>query len=334
MKLIDTVKLANRRLVMPLMGYPGIQLNHTSIKQNEFNWGVHFWSVSTLVRVFKPDGVFFFMDLSVEASSLGLPVRFPLFESPTVEHHMVQELNDLNQFLSCDPLRDGRVVSYIETMKLMKTGLPGNVMKGAYVTGPFTLAGLMMGANDIAMKTIMDEQLVTGVLEMATSTIIRYARALEEAGADTVAVLEPTAVMLSPEAFKRFSADFISRIVDELKIPTILHICGQADHLIPNMVETGAQGLSLDSDVDVETALPKLPEDVVFIGNVDPVLTVRNETPEKIRKAVHETLDKAEGYPNFILSTGCDLPADTPLKNIHAFMDAANEWNHQHYDFD
>ena len=25
-------------------------------------------------------------------------------------------------------------------------------------------------------------------------------------------------------------------------------------------------------------------------------------------------------YPNFILSTACDLPAETPLENIHALM--------------
>ena len=29
----------NRPLVIPLMGYPGIQLTHSTIKQNEFNSG-------------------------------------------------------------------------------------------------------------------------------------------------------------------------------------------------------------------------------------------------------------------------------------------------------
>jgi uroporphyrinogen decarboxylase len=334
MNLIDKVKRARRRLVVPLMGYPGIQLTHTSIKQNEFNWGVHFWTLSTLVRAFEPDGIFFFMDLSVEASSLGLPVRFPLFESPSVEQHLVQNLEDLNQFLSCDPLRDGRVVSYIETMRLMKEGLPSGVLKGAYVTGPFTLAGLMMGANDIAMKTLLDESLVTGVLETATATVTRYARALQEAGADTIAILEPTAVMLSPELFERFAAGFISRIIDTLTVPSILHICGEADHLIPTMCKTGAQGLSLDSDINLKETMPRIPNDIVVMGNLDPVLTIRDGNPNDIRNEVHKTLDDVEAYPNFILSSGCDIPADTPLKNIHAFMDAAKEWNHQHYDID
>jgi uroporphyrinogen-III decarboxylase len=30
-------------------------------------------------------------------------------------------------------------------------------------------------------------------------------------------------------------------------------------------------------------------------------------------------------YPNFILSTGCDVPAEAPFENIQAFMSAAGQ---------
>ena len=332
MDLIKSVKQAEKRLVIPLMGYPGIQITQTSLEQNEFNWGVQFWTLSTLQKIFNPDGMFFFMDLALEANALGLPVKYPLFESPTVEEHLVKELDDLNQFLACDPLKDGRIVSFVETMRLMKQGLPANTMKGAYVTGPYTLGGLMAGAADLAMLTVTDKSLVLGILETATSTIIRYAKALEEAGADVIAVLEPSAVMLSPESFSRFSAHFVQRIVDALSVPVVLHICGDSTHLIPGMCGTGVQGLSLDAAVSPVKGLDMMPEDIVFIGNVDPVSVMRNGTPPEIRQSVHNLLESVRDRDNFILSTGCDLPADTPLKNIHAFMDAAQEWNHQHYD--
>ncbi|NIA29991.1 MAG: hypothetical protein GWP06_08790, partial [Actinobacteria bacterium] len=47
----------------PLMGYPGIQLTHSTIKQNEFNWGLQFWTISELAKKYKPDGVFFMLDM-------------------------------------------------------------------------------------------------------------------------------------------------------------------------------------------------------------------------------------------------------------------------------
>jgi uroporphyrinogen decarboxylase len=32
-------------------------------------------------------------------------------------------------------------------------------------------------------------------------------------------------------------------------------------------------------------------------------------------------MKRMDPYPNFILSTGCDLPQETPLENIRAFME-------------
>lgn len=33
-------------------------------------------------------------------------------------------------------------------------------------------------------------------------------------------------------------------------------------------------------------------------------------------------IEAMRAYPNFVLSTGCDLPPETPLANIQAFMEA------------
>ena len=41
---------------------------------------------------------------------------------------------------------------------------------------------------------------------------------------------------------------------------------------------------------------------------------------------VQALLEKMKGYDNFIPSSGCDLPARTPLENIQAFFDAVREW--------
>jgi len=161
-KLIDIVKGRGRRMVIPLMGFPGVQLNGSTLKQNTFNWGTQFSTVFALERRFRPDAVFFFMDLSVEASALGLPVRFPLDDSPTVERHMIRSVADLGQVTSSDVLTDGRVAVYIETMRLMSRYLDS--IKGAYITGPFTLAGLLLGASEAAMATVTDPELMTAVL--------------------------------------------------------------------------------------------------------------------------------------------------------------------------
>ncbi|MDZ7262884.1 MAG: uroporphyrinogen decarboxylase family protein [candidate division KSB1 bacterium] len=324
MHLKNLANTLNRPLVIPLMGYPGIQLTHSTIKQNEFNWGLHFWTIHELAQRFQPDAIFFMMDLAVEANALGLPVRFPLDESPTVEYPLVKQLTDLYQFLSLDPLKDGRVMAFIETMKLMKQVI--DIPKGAYVIGPFTLAGLLMGANEVALATILEPGLVIGVLEFCTSVINRYAQALVAAGADIVAILEPTAVMLSPDAFWKFSGQFIKRIIEQIPVIPVLHICGNTTHLIPSMVQTGAQGLSLDAMVNFPKVIQTVPETVFLIGNIDPVRVMLRGTPQQVREETSRLLEQMRPYPNFILSTGCDLPPETPLENIEAFMEVGKNW--------
>jgi len=324
MTLRELSRTVDRPLVVPLMGYPGVQLTKSSIKQNGFNWGLHFWTIYELVKKFEPDAIFFMMDLSVEANALGLPVRFPLHESPSVEYPLVKKLDDLNQFLSLDILKDGRVTAFIETMKLMKKTI--DIPKGGYVIGPFTLAGLMLGANDIAIATLDDKELVFKVLEFCTTTIIHYAKALVEAGADIIAILEPTAVILSPAAFWEFSGQFVKEIIKEISVIPILHVCGGASNLLDKMVLTGAEGLSLDSLVDFPTAAQKIPEDMFLIGNIDPVRVMRNGSPEEVKRKTLELLEKMRPYSNFILSTGCDLPPETPLENIAAFMEAGKSY--------
>jgi len=317
-RLIDIVSEKPKRLVAPLMGYPGARLTGSTIRQNLFNPELHYRSVAALVERFSPDVAFFFMDLAVEAGALGLPVRFPLNDSPTVEAHPVQTVEDLEQFKALDPLRDVRLQGFVETMRLMSKGL--TVLKGAYVTGPFTLVGHLMGASKAAVATLKKPELVHALAKFASEVIASYAQELVRAGADLLAILEPTATILSPDAFATFSGRYVTEIVDEISVPTVLHICGEATHLVPKMCETGVDGLSLDAAVPFAEIASKVPENIVLIGNIDPVNVMLNGSPEEVRAAVCSLLKSVEGHENFILSTGCDLPLETPFENIQMLV--------------
>jgi uroporphyrinogen decarboxylase len=320
MRLIDLVRQSPRRLAVPLMGYPGTQLTRSTIRQNGFNSELHYRSIYKLAERFHPDAIFPMMDLSVEAGAIGLQIRYPLEESATVEFHPVRTVADLDQYRVLDPLYDARLRSYVETTEMLARGLP-DTLNGAYVIGPFTLAGLMIGATEIAVATLEEPDLVLATLNLCEEIIGRSAKELIGAGARLVAILEPTATFLSPDAFRRFSGGHVRRILERLHAMCVLHICGNTTHLVEAMSETGAQGLSLDGVVDLAAVARRVPGDVVLIGNVDPVRVMLNETPAGVRAAVEALLASMRPYPNFILSTGCDLPQETPLENIAAFFE-------------
>jgi uroporphyrinogen decarboxylase len=330
MRLIDAVRAKKpHRLVLPLMGYPGAQLTRSTLKQNGFNSELHYRSVYKLVEMFAPDVIFYMMDLSVEAGAIGLQIRYPLEESASVEFHPVQHVSDLDDYKVLDPMYDARIRSYIETMRLMAHNM-NDVTKGAYVIGPFTLAGLMIGASQIAIATIDNPDLVFATLNYAEDVITRYAKELVNAGADLVAILEPTATFLSPQSFIRFSGNYVTRIARRLDTITVLHVCGDTTRLVPAMGQIEVQGLSLDAMVDFSKAAQKIPPDMVLIGNLDPVRVMVNASPDGVRKAVQKLLDEMAPYENFILSTGCDLPHETPLENIRAFMEEGRTYLPMH----
>ena len=319
--LASLVKEQEQVPVVPLMGFPGVQINRTTLKQNAFNWGVQFWTLFELVRRFQPDGVFTFMDLSVEANALGLPVVYPLHESPSVEYPVVQSASDLHSFAHLDILRDGRIRVFVETMRLMSQYL--SIMRGGYVIGPYTLAGLMLGATESAMAIYDKPDLLHQTLAFATQVISRYATALSSAGADVIAILEPTAVMLSPRHFWDFSGQYVKQIVDRLEVAPVLHICGNTSRILDGMIETGAQGLSLDALIDLPEVARRIPSDVVLVGNISPTAVMVDMSPLEVYAETQNLLEAMRPFSNFILSTGCDLPPETPLENIQAFMDAA-----------
>lgn len=75
--------------------------------------------------------------------------------------------------------------------------------------------------------------------------------------------------------------------------------------------------------------LQECPEDILVMGNIDPVGIFKMATPEKVKKETLELLQKTGKWKNFIVSSGCDVPPEVPMENIDAFYQALNEYNRQ-----
>ena len=92
------------------------------------------------------------------------------------------------------------------------------------------------------------------------------------------------------------------------------------------MKKVDATAYSFGNAIDIETTLKALPEDKLIIGNIDPAGIIRSSTPDVIRKEVTELLRRCDKYPNFVMSSGCDIPPMTPLENLQAFFDATEDF--------
>jgi len=316
-----------RRLVAPLVGFPGLNMTGCTIKLAQQNYGEHFKVLRAIAETFAPDVIFPLMDLAVEANALGRFTVFPETESATVPKTPFS-LDELDRAQRINVALDTRLLGYVETVKLMSIGLPESILKGAYVTGPYSLAALLMGADEAAMATVLYPEELHTVCQFTTEVIQKYVRLLIAAGAQVICILEPSAVMLGPDQFAAFSAGYVRHLTESCKytgVATIYHTCGNTMPLVEKMAESGVNAISLDSPeagVNLPAVAERLSSDLVIMGNINPTGRMLTGRPHQVEEEVKGLLKQMSRFPNFVLSTGCDLPQETPLENIHAFMRA------------
>jgi uroporphyrinogen decarboxylase len=100
-------------------------------------------------------------------------------------------------------------------------------------------------------------------------------------------------------------------------------------HLFEKMSQADVDAISLDSreaGVDLPAVASQVSSEVAIVGNISPTGSILNGSPEDVSSEVLSLLDKMAPYSNFILSTGCDLPQETPYENIKAFMDVGRSY--------
>ena len=304
--------------VIPLAGFPGIQLTGKTVRECLFDAPVQIEALLALYEEVRPDAVFAMMDLTVEAEYLGCHLKVTDNDPPSVADAFTKDQEQVEALFENKTV-GGRMPLFAEVVNGLKCSL--DVPVCAYVIGPFTLAGEIMDLVRAMKATRKNPEQLHRILEKSTELIIDYISMLEAAGADLICVLEPSAMMISSVQFQEFSGQYCRKIFSEgISSMSVLHICGDTNHLISQMAETGPDGLSLDRQVNLPKVCDQLDGDMVVIGNVDPVSVVTFGNENMVKEKSEELIRTMRGKENFILSTGCDIPQTAPIGNIKAMM--------------
>ena len=144
-----------------------------------------------------------------------------------------------------------------------------------------------------------------------------------------IGLAEPTASLLSPKQFREFVIPYYVKVMDKWKEwgsrGSGFHICGDTTKLLETFPEMGIRGVSIDSAVDIAVAQDLVGDKLSIMGNVSPIEILRG-TPESIEQAVIDCFRKCWDNPRgFTIAPGCDVPVQTSLENIDAYMSAARK---------
>lgn len=187
-----------------------------------------------------------------------------------------------------------------------------------------------MGVADAMVYCLEEPDMVHVVLEKVTRFLTEYINAYKEVGTNGVLMAEPLAGILSPDLEKEFSGQYVKRIVEATQTEEFLigyHNCGnntlrQTESLITN----GCRIIHFGNAIDMGEMVRRIPEDILVMGNVGPAGQFRNGTPESVKSATMELMEKCASHRNFVPSSGCDIPPLSPWENIMSFFDGVREY--------
>ena len=88
----------------------------------------------------------------------------------------------------------------------------------------------------------------------------------------------------------------------------------------------GAMGYHFGNACNMADMIPDAPADVLVMGNVDPAAQINQGTPESVMAATLKVMEECCYAPNFVISSGCDIPPMSPWANIEAFFTAVESY--------
>jgi len=313
---------------MPVMTHPGIELNGNTVREAVSKGKVHAEAVIKLTQAYQSVAACTIMDLTTEAESFGAEIAFSDEAVPAVVGHMLTDVKSINE-LQVPSLSAGRIPQYLKANLLAARAIQDRPVFAGCI-GPFSLAGRLYDMSEIMVLIYEHPDEAHTLLAKCTQFIEKYCEALKQTGVNGVLIAEPAAGLMSNDDCKTFSSAYVKYIVNKVQddnFIVVLHNCGNQGHCTEAMVETGAAAYHFGNKCQMEEVIKEVPPTALAMGNLDPVSLFKDGTPEQMRKATLDLLEKTRQYPNFVLSSGCDTPPHTPIENVNEFFKALDDWN-------
>ncbi|CAK7086900.1 uroporphyrinogen decarboxylase family protein [Tissierella sp.] len=282
-----------------------------------------------LFKRLRHDGVSVSATLRGVAEAMGSKMYYPdnnisLMDTPTVKH--VDEIENLKP---CDPEKDGKLPLVLKAVKIIKDKIGHEVNIGTGLAGPFSTAASVVGTENLLKWMLKYPDKVHILMEIVTESNNRFIEKAAELGVG-MGLSDPVSStsLISVKQFNEFSAPYIKKNVDKMKSLTgrsiSIHICGKSKGIWESVMDTGISSFSIDNVEDLQDAKEIMGNRITISGNVPPVDIMQKGTREDVLRAAKECIRKTYGTKKgYILSSGCQIPMNTPMENIDALMDAA-----------
>jgi uroporphyrinogen decarboxylase len=249
-------------------------------------------------------------------------------------------MEDAKRLKPADPYKHGRLPYILKAAEIAIKDLGDDYPVGGMADIPMHIGGCLMGWTQMFIAMDKDLKLWKKIEKVIIDSIWNWIKAQHKIGISVFgAVSELPQKVGTEEYFKHpvwMQADhppeIYKRAWEELKIPIGLHPCTVGpfepgipvwktflDHCFTFMMpECGGADVLAKAKEELAPA--------TMIGNINPVDIMLHGTPSEVEDACVELIKKCGPGGRFILSTGCEIPLDTPYENVKVMTDSVRKY--------
>jgi len=284
-----------------------------------------------------PDALAVGVDVyNLEAEAVGCTVSFYEGEDTSIPgikpgNHIVQVGDDLSQARLPNPLRAGRMPVNITAARNIRRTLGGDFWLRGAISGPFSLAISLVGAEALFLACLDQPDWVRSVLDYSGRIIKEFSKAYIDAGAELIVFdSQASPELLSPSMYEEFVLPVTQELVQWAATQGVrdlpLIIGGNTTPIAGLLAQTEANNLLCDFTADFdEWAAVARENRRALRRNISPRL-IETGTPDQIYEVAARELSRGRDLPGFIMGTAV-IPFGSPTENVlaikRACLDAA-----------
>ncbi|TGC10670.1 uroporphyrinogen decarboxylase family protein [Methanolobus halotolerans] len=288
--------------------------------------------------------------LLVEAEALGAKLNIKKKSYPTIAEFPLRSASEYEKINPEDIERSERLRTIEESIILLKKELGDEVFISCASLTPLMLASQLMGGSRMCMEMIKDSDNFHQLLELLTESCIIFADKMLDAGADGVFMENggSAADLFSPEMAREFGFRYTKELYSHIQDNggyVISHNCASnafhdlelalkpdALNFASGNVETlgkkyGVQCEKLHNHESIGCRQRYCFRDfqefhdsgICLMGNINPYIFTSGEMDNiasEVRNCMNAAPDKG-----FILSTGCEIPLNTPPEEMQVLRE-------------
>ncbi len=285
----------------------------------------------------RPDALAIGVDVyNLEAEAVGCTVTFYEGDDTSIPgikpgNHIVHVGDDLSRARLPNPLKDGRMPVNLAAARQLRAAVGDDYWLRGAVSGPFSLAISLVGAEALFIAALDEPDWVHGVLAYAGRIIKEFSKAYIDAGVELIVFdSQASPELLSPAMYEEFvlpvTTDYVAWAATQGVRDVPLIIGGNTTPIAEVLTRTGANNLLCDftADFDEWSAVCQSARRSMR-RNISPRL-IETSTPDEIYEVALREAKRGRDLPGFIMGTAV-VPFGTPTENVlavkRACLDAA-----------